>query len=58
MNITVFIGINIVTLTFLARATVPMHANLVFNLFFFFYSSDAYHKGLHLVYFKLFSSSV
>ena len=58
MNITVFINMNIGLLTFLARATVPMHANLVFNLFFFFYSSDAYHKGLHLVSLKLFSSSV
>ena len=34
MNITVFIAMNIVTLTFLAKATVPMHANLVFNFFF------------------------
>ena len=28
MNITVFISMNIVTLTFLAKATVPMHAQL------------------------------
>ena len=31
MNITVFISMNIVTLTFLAKGTVQMYANLVFN---------------------------
>ena len=37
MNITVFIGMNIVKLTFLAKATIPMHANLVFTFFFIFH---------------------
>ena len=37
MNITVFIRMNIVTLTFLAKATVPMHANLVLKFFFTFH---------------------
>ena len=37
MNITVFISMYIVTLTFLAKGTVPMHANLVFNLFLTFH---------------------
>ena len=36
MNITVFISINIVTLTFLAKATVQLHANLVLNFFYTF----------------------
>ena len=31
--ITVFISMNMVTLTWLAKATVPMHANLLFNFF-------------------------
>ena len=51
MNITVFIGMNIVTLTFLTKVTVPMHANLVFK---FFYSSDKYDKWLNLVFASLF----
>ena len=37
VNIKVFISMNIVTLTFLAKGTVPMHANLVFNFFFTFH---------------------
>ena len=59
MTITVFISMNLFKLTFLAEAKVPMHANLVFNLFFTFlfcflnisfiqfkrfYSSDKYKK--------------
>ena len=34
MNIKVFISLNIVTSTFLAKGTFLMHANLVFNFFF------------------------
>ena len=64
MNITVLISMNIVTLTYLAKGAVPMHENLVlFNLLYFsscflnnsfiqsnqFYSSDKYHRGLHVV---------
>ena len=41
LNITVFIGMNRVTLTFLAKATVPMHANLVCNFFFTFYFASS-----------------
>ena len=42
MNIAVFISMNIVTLTFLAKRTVPMHANLVFNFFFTFHHVPQY----------------
>ena len=49
----------------LAKTTVPMHANLILNFFFTFvfltfiqseqfYSSDKYHKGIHLVSFNYF----
>ena len=41
MNIAVFISINIVTLTFLAKGTVPMHENLVFNFFFTFHLASS-----------------
>ena len=41
MNITVFISKIIVTLTFLAKATVPMRANLVFNFFFTFHLASS-----------------
>ena len=41
MNITVFISMNIVTLTFLAKATVLIHANLVFNFFFTFHLASS-----------------
>ena len=41
MNITVFISINIVTLTFIAKATAPMHAKLVFNFFFTFHLASS-----------------
>ena len=34
MNISVFISMNIVILTFIAKGTVPMHSNLVLNFFF------------------------
>ena len=37
MNISVFISIHIVTLNFLAKATVPMHANHIFNSYFTFH---------------------
>ena len=40
MNITVFISMNIVILTFLVKATVPMHVNLVFNFFTFHLASS------------------
>ena len=40
MNITVFISMNIITLTFLSKATVPIHANLVYNFFFTFHLSS------------------
>ena len=36
MNITVFISMNIVTLTFLANATLPMHAKLFFKHLLYF----------------------
>ena len=59
---------NIVTMTFFEKGAVPMHANLVFKLFFtsscflnnYFvqseqlYSSDKYHRVLHLVSFMFF----
>ena len=41
MNITVFIIMNIVTLTFLAKGTVTMHANHVFNFFFTFHLASS-----------------
>ena len=41
MNIRVFISINIVTLTFLQKATVPMHAKHVFNFFFTFHRASS-----------------
>ena len=41
MNITVFISINIVTLTFIAKATAPMHAKLVFNFLFTFHLASS-----------------
>ena len=41
MNITVFISMNIVTLTFLAKGTVPKYANLVFNFFFAFHLASS-----------------
>ena len=37
MNTTVFISMILVTLTFLPKATVQMHANIDFNLFFTFH---------------------
>ena len=64
MNITAFISRNIATLTFLAKATVSMHTNLVFNFFLTFHLASSitlsfypnsyilviiYHRGLHLV---------
>ena len=42
MNKTVFISMNIVTLTFLAKATVPMHENFVFNFFFTFHLDSSF----------------
>ena len=36
MNITIFISMNIFTLTFLSKTTVPMLAHLVFNFFYTF----------------------
>ena len=68
MNITVLIPMKLLTLTFLAKNTLPMHAKLVLLLLYFsscffnnsfiqskqFCSSDKYHRGLHLVSFKYF----
>ena len=41
MNITIFISMNTVTLTFLAKATVLVNANLVFNFFFNIYFASS-----------------
>ena len=41
MNITVLISMNIVTLTFLAKGTVPMHENFIFNFFFTFHLASS-----------------
>ena len=38
---TVFISMNRVTLTFLAKGTVPMHANLIYNFFFTFHLASS-----------------
>ena len=41
MNIIVFINMNIVTFTFLAKATVPMCANLLFTFLFTFHLASS-----------------